>query len=122
MNTERRGRCHPDWIGIPSIPRRQPMYVFVRTNNQRPTFHLDMTDAEKQVMQQHVAYWTEKGKQGIAIVFGPVLDPKGVYGIGIYRVDDLAHMRRLLADDPAREILTYEVFEMPRAVVGSPPV
>jgi hypothetical protein len=79
-----------------------------------------MTDAEKQVMQQHVAYWSEKGAQGIAIVFGPVLDPKGVYGIGIYKVDDLAHMRRLLADDPAREILKYEVFEMPRAVVGSP--
>ena len=73
------------------------MYVFVRTNNPRPTFHLDMTDAEKQVMQQHVAYWTEKGELGIAVVFGPVLDPKGVYGIGIYRVDDLAHMRRLLA-------------------------
>jgi uncharacterized protein YciI len=95
------------------------MYAFVRTNNPRPNFHLDMTDAEKQVMQQHVAYWSEKGEQGIAIVFGPVLDPKGVYGIGIYRVDDLAHMRRLLADDPAREILKYEVFEMPRAVVGT---
>jgi hypothetical protein len=95
------------------------MYVFVRTNNPRPTFHIDMTDAERQVMQQHVAYWTVKGEQGIAIVFGPVLDPKGVYGIGIYKVDDLGHMRRLLADDPAREILEYEFFEMPRAVVGS---
>ena len=27
------------------------MYVFVRTNNPRPTFHLDMTDAEKQVIR-----------------------------------------------------------------------
>ena len=72
-------------------------------------------------MQQHIVYWSEFGKQGIAIVFGPVLDPKGVYGVGIYKVDDLAHMQRLLADDPAREILKYEVFEMPRAVVGSLP-
>ena len=95
------------------------MYAFVRANNLRPTFHLDMTDAEKQVMQQHVAYWTEKGEQGIAIAFGPVLDPMCVYCIGISRVDDLAHMPRLLADHPAREILKYEVFEMPRAVVGS---
>jgi len=94
------------------------MYVFVRTNNPRPTFHLDMTDAEKQAMQRHVAYWSEKGEQGIAVVFGPVLDPKGVYGIGIYQVDDIAHMQRLLADDPAGDILKYEVFEMPRAVVG----
>jgi uncharacterized protein len=97
------------------------MYVFVRTNNPRPTFLLDMTDAEKQVMHAHVAYWSEKGKQGIAVVFGPVLDPKGVYGIGVYSVDDLAHMQRLLADDPARDILKYEFFEMPRAVVGSHP-
>jgi hypothetical protein len=104
---------------IPFSPRRLPMYVFVRTNNPRPTFHLDMTDAERQAMQQHVAYWTAKGEQGIAVAFGPVLDPRGVYGIGIYRVDDVAHRRRLLADDPAREFLEYEVFEMPRVVVGN---
>jgi hypothetical protein len=29
------------------------------------------------------------------------------------------HMRRLLADDPARDILQFDVFEMPRAVVGT---
>ncbi len=95
------------------------MYVFVRTNNPRPTFHLDMTAGERAVMQEHVAYWTGKARDGIAVAFGPVLDPKGVYGIGVYRVDDVAHMRRLLADDPAREILQFEVFEMPRAVVAS---
>ncbi len=96
------------------------MYVFVRTNNPRPTFHLDMTAEEKGIMQQHVAYWSEKGEHGIAVVFGPVLDPKGVYGIGIYRVDDMTQMQHLLAEDPARELLKYEVFEMPRAVVGRP--
>ena len=31
----------------------------------------------------------------------------------------LAHMHRLLADNPARDILQFEVFEMPRAVVGN---
>jgi hypothetical protein len=97
------------------------MYVFVRTNNPRPTFHLDMTAEERDVMQRHVAYWSEKGERGEAIVFGPVLDPHGVYGIGVYRVDDLAHMHRLLAGDPASDLLKYEVFAMPRAVVGKPP-
>jgi uncharacterized protein len=95
------------------------MYVFVRTNNPRPTFHIDMTETERQVMQQHVAYWSVQAQQGVAIVFGPVLDPKGVYGVGIYKVDDLAHMQRLLADDPARDIIKYEMFEMPRVVLGS---
>jgi hypothetical protein len=94
------------------------MYVFIRTNNPRPTFHLDMTPEEKDVMQRHVAYWTGYAERGVAVVFGPVLDPRGVYGIGVYRVDDVAHMHRLLADDPARGLLAYEVFEMPLAVVG----
>lgn len=96
------------------------MYVFVRTNNPRPTFHLDMTPDEKELMRRHVVYWSEKADAGIAVVFGPVLDPKGVYGIGVYRVDDEAHMRRLISEDPALGLLQYEVLEMPRAVVGKP--
>lgn len=91
------------------------MYVFVRTNNPRPTFHLDMTPVERATMERHVAYWSAKPE---AVVFGPVLDPAGVYGIGVYRVDDLPHMHRLLADDPALGLLTYQVFEMPRAALG----
>jgi hypothetical protein len=94
------------------------MYVFVRTNNPRPTFLFDMTADERAAMQQHVAYWSEKAAQGIAVVFGPVADPKGVFGMGVYRVDDVAHMQRMLDADPARHILRYEVFEMPRGVLG----
>jgi uncharacterized protein YciI len=94
------------------------VFVFVRTNNPRPTFHLDMTAEEKQVMQRHVAYWSETAAKGIAVAFGPVLDPRGVYGIGVYKVDDLAHMQRLIAEDPAGTLLKYEIFEMPRVVLG----
>ena len=54
------------------------MYVFVRANNPRPTFLLDMTSDERAALQQHVAYWAEKTAQGIAVVFGPVAEPKGV--------------------------------------------
>jgi hypothetical protein len=95
------------------------MYVVVRTNNPRPTFHLDMTAEERAAMTQHVAYWTELAREGISIVFGPVADPGGFYGIGIYRVEDEEHMRRLLADDPAKDILRYEIMPMAGAVVGS---
>lgn len=94
------------------------MFVFVRTNNPRPTFHLDMTADEKRLMQQHVEYWSEQAENGTAVVFGPVLDPRGVYGIGVYEVDDLAHMQRLIAGDPAGGLFGYEVHPMPRAVVG----
>jgi hypothetical protein len=95
------------------------MYVFVRANNPRPSFLLDMTDEERAAMQRHVAYWSEKAAQGIALVFGPVLDPKGVWGMGVYRVDDMAHMQRMLEADPAGHILSYDVFEMPRGVLGA---
>ncbi len=94
------------------------MYFFVRTNNPRPTFHLDMTPEERAVMERHVAYWSEKAERGIAIVFGPVMDPAGVYGMGVYNVEDEAEMRRLLDADPAKGLLQYEVAPMPRAVVG----
>ncbi len=70
-------------------------------------------------MDRHVAYWTEYAKKGIAIVFGPVMDPKGVYGIGVYQVRDEAEMSELLAHDPANGLLHYEVLPMARVVVGT---
>lgn len=96
------------------------MFFFVRTQNPRPTFHLDMTPDERAIMNRHVAYWTERAAQGIAIVFGPVMDPKGVYGIGVYEVEDERAIRDLLDHDPARDLLRCEMFPMARAVVGSP--
>jgi len=95
------------------------MYFFIRTQNPRPTFHLDMTAEERSIMERHVAYWSEKATQGIAIAFGPVMDPRGVYGIGVYQVKDEAEMRALLDQDPAKGLLQYEVLPMARAVVGT---
>jgi uncharacterized protein len=94
------------------------LYFFIRTQNPRPTFHLDMTAEERGIMERHMAYWSEKATRGIAIVFGPVMDPKGVYGIGVYQTKDEAEMRELLKSDPANGLLQYEVLPMPRAVVG----
>lgn len=94
------------------------MYFFIKTQNPRPTFHLDMTDEERATMQKHVAYWSEKAARGIAIVFGPVMDPQGVYGIGVYQVQNEAEMRNLVEQDPANGLLQYEVLPMARAVVG----
>lgn len=94
------------------------MYFFIKTQNPRPTFHLDMTPDERAIMNSHVDYWSDKAARGIAIVFGPVMDPKGVYGIGVYQVQDEAEMNALLDHDPAKGLLYYEVLPMARAVVG----
>jgi uncharacterized protein len=47
----------------------------------RPTFAEDMTNEEWAIMNLHAAYWKDKADRGIAIIYGPVLDPKGVYGL-----------------------------------------
>ena len=97
------------------------MHFFVKTQNPRPTFHLDMTEEERSIMEKHVAYWSEYARQGIAVAFGPVMDPRGVYGIGIYRADNEEVMQDLLAKDPAAGLLRYDVCPMPRLVLGAGP-
>lgn len=67
----------------------------------RPTFAQDMTMEERNIMKEHVAYWTDKLTQGIVLVFGPVLDPKGVWGLGIIEVKDESQLNILTRDDPA---------------------
>jgi hypothetical protein len=47
----------------------------------RPTFPQDMTELERKLMQEHVAYWKDLANRRIAIVFGPVSDPRGTYGL-----------------------------------------
>lgn len=80
-----------------------------------------MTPDEREAMGRHVAYWSAIAERGTAIVFGPVMDPQGVYGIGVYQVQDENEMRQLLDGDPAKSFLRYDVFPMPRAVVGAKP-
>src|SRR6476646_7209534 len=95
-------------------------YFLFRLLPPRPTFMFDMTDAEKQAMGAHVAYWTEQAKKGPAIVFGPVADPKGGWGVGIVEVESEEQMRELEKNDPvirANIGLKYEVLPMLRAIV-----
>jgi uncharacterized protein len=53
----------------------------------RPTFPQDITDAEAKLMQQHVTYWTTLMNRGLVIVFGPVADPRGTYGVAILELE-----------------------------------
>jgi uncharacterized protein YndB with AHSA1/START domain len=66
----------------------------------RPSFPADMNEAEARVMQAHVGYWTELMGQGKAFVFGPVADPKGVWGLGVIGVKDAAEAETIRANDP----------------------
>jgi uncharacterized protein YciI len=82
----------------------------------RPDFAQTMTDDERATMMKHVAYWTEIMNQGKVLAFGPVIDPKAVYGLGIVEVDNEQEVEEFIANDPAGKINKYEYFPM-RAIV-----
>jgi hypothetical protein len=98
------------------------MYFLCRLIPPRPSFAKDMTPPEAKAMHEHVAYWTDLLGKGKAIAFGPVMDPKGPWGVGIVSVSDKEELRELQENDPAireRIGLSYEAYEMPRLVYAS---
>jgi uncharacterized protein YndB with AHSA1/START domain len=84
------------------FPARTPSrFFFLRLVAPRPTFQVDMTDEERDVMRRHAGYWAGLLHQGVAVVFGAVADPAGGWGAGVVRVPDEAAMNDLCARDPA---------------------
>jgi uncharacterized protein YciI len=78
----------------------------------RPSFGQDMTTEERAIMQQHIVYWRDLMDKGFVLVYGPVLDPKGVYGLGIIEAESEEQVNSFMANDPALQINTYEVYPM----------
>lgn len=76
-----------------------------------------MTKEERSIMDTHVAYWTEKIDAGIALVFGPVHDPSGAYGLAIVEVDDEEQVQALIADDPAVQVSLLRTESYPMLAV-----
>ena len=87
-------------------------HFFLKLLPPRSSFMMDMTDAERAIMQQHVQYWGQLLQKGTAIAYGPVLDPKGGYGVGIICVDTDEELRQVLKDDPANGLNKYEFAPM----------
>jgi uncharacterized protein YciI len=87
-------------------------HYFLKLNPVRPTFAQDMTDDERAIMQQHVIYWNDLLSKGIVVVYGPVMDPKGAYGMGVVEVENEEQLQELTGNDPAAKINTYEYYPM----------
>jgi uncharacterized protein YciI len=66
----------------------------------RATFALDMTDEEREIMSQHAAYWRPLIESGQMVIFGPVLDSSGSWGLGVVEADDEDELRDFAAGDP----------------------
>jgi len=73
----------------------------VRLIAPRPTFALDMTDEERTVMERHAEHWQSFIGSGQMVIFGPVLDTTGSWGLGVVEADDEDEVRAFAARDPA---------------------
>jgi uncharacterized protein YciI len=76
-------------------------HFFVKLVAPRPSFAIDMNDAEKKMMHEHFLYWKGRQERGEVVVFGPVQDPAGSYGMGVIEAADEASARAFTAADPA---------------------
>jgi uncharacterized protein YciI len=74
-------------------------FVF-RLKAPRPNFALDMSDEEREVMGRHAAHWQRYIESGQMVVFGPVLDGTGSWGLGVVEADDEDEVREFAARDP----------------------
>ena len=91
-----------------------PAY-FLKLIPPQPTFMIDMSEDEKEIMMNHVGYWNKLLEDNIAIVFGPVLDSKGAYGVGVVNVETEEQLLKVMGDDPANGLNKFEFYPM-RAV------
>jgi uncharacterized protein YciI len=66
----------------------------------RPNFALDMSDEEREVMGRHAAHWQPYIDSGQMVIFGPVLDGTGSWGLGVIHADDEDELREFAAHDP----------------------
>ena len=65
-------------------------HFFLKLVPPRPTFAQDMSDAERETMQRHAGYLAALLADGRGVAFGPVMDPAGIYGMGIVEAADEA--------------------------------
>jgi len=78
----------------------------------RPDFAQTMTDDERATMKAHSLYWRKQMETGVMLIFGPVLDPSGTYGLGILTGSTYDEIKPLVEGDPAIGLCTYTCFPM----------
>lgn len=85
----------------------------------RPTFDQDMDERERAIMNQHVAYYADLHQQGRVIVYGPVRDSTGSWGLGVLEADDLADIKNIAEHDPAVSsgMCTYDLGVMVHTIL-----
>jgi len=72
----------------------------IRVKPRRQTFALDMSKEEREIMARHAAHWQPWIDSGQMVLFGPVLDASGSWGLAVVDTDDEEKLRAFAADEP----------------------
>ena len=93
---------------------------FFRLSPPRADFAQTMTPSEQEAMAAHQLYWQQLLVDGRAVVYGPVADPEGVWGLGVLRAADRAEVLAIGANDPSvtAGVNTFDVFEILGGTTG----
>jgi uncharacterized protein YciI len=75
-------------------------HFFCKLIAPRPTFPFDMNESEKALMGEHAAYWARMCRDGAVLVYGPVMDPKEPFGMGVVEGADENEVRKRTDADP----------------------
>lgn len=76
-------------------------FFFMRLIPPRPTFTQDMTDGERALMIEHGAYVRKFFEAGTVLIYGPVIDAAGSFGMAVLEMEDLAEVDRFAQGDPS---------------------
>jgi uncharacterized protein len=86
----------------------------------RADFAQTMTADEQEAMAGHQDYWRQLLRDGRVVVYGPVADPEGIWGVGVLRVPGQAEALEIGNNDPSilAGVNTFEVFEIMDGITG----
>jgi len=89
-------------------------YYYFELIPPRPTFPQDITSEERALMEEHSAYFQQQFELGRMLLYGPVLAPKGAFGLAILEVADEGEARSFGEDDPSVRggLNRFEVYPM----------
>jgi hypothetical protein len=76
-------------------------WYLYRLRAHRPDFAQTMTDDEMATMLAHVEYWRAPLADGRVLVYSPVGDPDGSWGMAVVHADSESELERLRDGDPA---------------------
>ena len=93
-------------------------HFFCKLLAPRPSFPFDMNESEKALMGEHATYWAAMCKEGAVLVYGPVMDSKCPFGMGIFEgADEAEVMRRTDADPVMKANIGFKIEIIPMRAI-----